>query len=83
MKFVLGSYNVGLGHIIDAQRLAEKHQHNPNEWDDNVSYFLEQKSKPTYYTDSVVKHGYCRGSEPTRYVREVLARYEHYKNVIN
>ncbi|MCH7771779.1 MAG: transporter substrate-binding domain-containing protein [Bacteroidetes bacterium] len=83
IKFVLASYNVGLGHVIDARNLAIKYSKNPNVWDNNVDNFLLKKSRERYYNDEVVKHGYCRGEEPYRYVREILSRYHHYKNVIS
>ena len=83
IKFVLASYNVGLGHVIDARRLAIKYNKNPNQWDDNVAFFLLQKSYPEYYKDPVVKHGYCRGKEPVKFVKEIFRRYEHYKNTFN
>ncbi len=82
LKFVLASYNVGLGHILDARRLAEKYGKDPNKWDDNVDFFLLNKSKPGYYRDPVVSYGYCRGEEPYYYVKEILERYEHYRNLI-
>lgn len=82
LKFVLASYNVGLGHVIDARNLAIKYGKEPNVWDDNVSYYILQKSKAKYYRDPIVKCGYCRGEEPYKYVKEILNRYEHYKNVI-
>jgi membrane-bound lytic murein transglycosylase F len=82
MKFVLASYNVGLGHVFDARRLAEKNGKDPNVWKDNVDYYVLNKSKPKYYLDPDVKHGYCRGLEPYLYVIEVLERYEHYKNAL-
>jgi len=82
IKFTLASYNVGLGHVLDARRLAEKNGKNPNQWDDNVDYFLLHKSNPKFYRDSVVKHGYCRGEEPYNYVTSIIERFEHYKNVI-
>ncbi len=82
-KFVLASYNVGLGHIIDAQRLAEKYGADPNRWEDNVAIYLKQKSLPKFYNDPVVKFGYCRGAEPFKYVKEVLQRYQHYTNSID
>ncbi len=83
VKFVLASYNVGLGHVLDAMRLAEKYGKDPTVWDDNVDYYLLNKSKPKYYNDPVVKYGYCRGEEPYHYVIDILERYEHYKNVVN
>lgn len=82
IKFVLASYNVGLGHVMDARRLAEKYGKDPNIWKDNVDYFILNKSKPKYYLDPVVRHGYARGTEPFHYVSEILERYEHYLNAV-
>ncbi len=82
VKFILASYNVGLGHVLDARRLAEKYGKDPNIWKDNVDYFVLNKSKPKYYLDPVVRHGYARGSEPYHYVTEILERFEHYLNAV-
>lgn len=81
-KFILASYNVGLGHILDARRLAEKEGKDPDKWENNVDEYILKKSNPIYYKDPVVKYGYCRGSETYNYVTEILDRYEHYKNII-
>jgi membrane-bound lytic murein transglycosylase F len=82
LKFILASYNVGLGHILDARRLAEKYDKNPDIWDNNVEEFILKKSNPKYYKDEVVYYGYCRGTETYNYVKQILDRYEHYKNLI-
>jgi len=82
LKFVLASYNVGLGHVLDAMRLAEKNGKNPKIWYNNVDYYLLNKSNPEFYNDPVVKYGYCRGEEPYHYVIDILERYSHYKNVM-
>ncbi len=82
IKFVLASYNVGLGHVIDARNLALKYGKNPDVWYSNVEKLILLKSKSLYYNDPVVKCGYCRGEEPFKYVREIMSRYEHYKNII-
>lgn len=82
MKFVLAAYNVGLGHVKDAQRLAAKYHKIPIVWTNNVDYFLLNKSASKYYKDPVVKYGYCRGEEPFDYVNRVLATYHHYVNLI-
>jgi membrane-bound lytic murein transglycosylase F len=82
IKFVLAAYNVGLGHVRDAQRLAGKYGKDASRWKDNVDYFLLNKSKARYYSDPVVKWGYARGSEPYAFVSSVLNNYGHYKNVI-
>ena len=81
-KFILAAYNIGLGHISDARALAAKNKKDPNVWDNNVADFLLLKSKPEYYTDPVVKYGYCRGSETYQYVADIMDRYGHYKNLV-
>jgi len=81
LKFVLGSYNAGPGHILDAMRLAEKNGMDPQVWDGNVAVWLLKKSDPKYYNDSSVRHGYSRGQESVNYVTEILERYKHYKNI--
>lgn len=82
IKFIMASYNVGQEHVADAQRLAQKYRKDPAVWDNNVAYFILQKSNTKYCTDPVVKYGYCRGMEPFHYVNNILARYEHYKKLI-
>jgi len=82
IKFVMSSYNIGPGHIVDARNLAEKYGGNPNIWFDNVEVYLLKKSNPKFYTDSLVKYGYAKGTETVKYVREIFDRYEHYKQFI-
>ncbi|MPQ48723.1 transporter substrate-binding domain-containing protein [Marinifilum sp. N1E240] len=81
LQFLLASYNVGLGHILDARRLAVKNGKNPDQWKGSVDYYLLNKAKPEFYNDPVVKYGYCRGEEPYLYVTKILDRYAHYKNM--
>ncbi len=82
-KFVLASYNAGIAHVYDARRLAEKYNKNPDIWTDNVDFYLLNKSKPEFYTDSVVRYGYCRGKEPFNFVNDIMERYDHYKNAVH
>ena len=81
VKLTLASYNAGVGHINDAQRLAKKYGHNPNVWTDNVAEYIRLKAEPKYYTDSVCRFGYLRGRETYRYVDAVLGRYHHYREL--
>lgn len=83
VKFVLASYNIGLGHIQDARRLAERYESDPNVWFDSVDTWLLKKSEPEYYSDQVVRHGFARGIETYNFVRDILYRYEHYKNIVD
>lgn len=78
VKFVLASYNAGVGHVADARVLAKKYGLNPNVWDDNVEKMVLAKSNSKYYTDPVCKHGYCRGKETTTYVDHIIGYYSHY-----
>lgn len=80
IKFVLGAYNAGLGHIEDARRLAEEYHRNPNSWRD-VDFFLRKKAEPKYYKDPVVKSGRFTGVETSNFVTEVLERYGHYRSL--
>ena len=82
IKFVLASYNIGLGHVKDAQRLAKKYEKNNHVWENNVDFFLRNKSAEKYYKDPVVRWGYCRGTEAYEYVNKVITNYHHYVNVI-
>ena len=83
IKFILASYNIGYGHIEDARRLAERYGDDPNVWYGSVEEWLLKKADPQYYTDQVVKYGYARGIETYNFVKEVIDRYEHYKNIVN
>ena len=83
IKFVLAAYNSGLGHVYDAQRLAKKYGKYPDVWDNNVDYFILNKSKAQYYNDTCCKAGYLRGTETYRFVEEVLDRFYQYQASYN
>lgn len=82
IKFILASYNAGVGHVLDARRLASKYNKNPDIWTDHVDFFMRNKSKPTFYNDPVVYYGYVRGEETYKFVEQITERFEHYKNLI-
>ncbi len=82
IKFVLASYNIGLGHVKDAQRLARKFGKNSHVWENNVDFFLKNKSAEKYFKDPVVRWGYARGEEAFNFVNRVIVNYEHYVNLI-
>ena len=79
LKFILASYNVGLSHVVDARKLADKYGKDPEVWYDNVEFYLSRKSEPEFFRDPIVTAGYCKCEEPINYVRSVLDRYEEYK----
>jgi membrane-bound lytic murein transglycosylase F len=82
LKFVLASYNVGIGHLQDARRLTEKYDGDPQVWDEVAEHLL-QLSKRQYYQDPVVRFGYARGIEPVTYVEQILERYAHYRRFVD
>lgn len=75
LRFVLASYNAGPGHIIDAQRLADKLGLDPDRWEHNVERAVLLLAKPRYYMEPSMKNGYCKGSQVFHYVRDVTAMY--------
>lgn len=80
MRFMLAGYNAGLGHIYDAMALAEKYDMDPGKWTGNVSVAALMKSRPEYYNDPVVKHGYFRGRETVDFVEQVMSVYSFIKS---
>ncbi|MFW6413051.1 MAG: membrane-bound lytic murein transglycosylase MltF [Oceanicaulis sp.] len=64
----MAAYNVGLGHVRDARRLAEAQGLNADAWPD-VRRTLPLLSEPEYYKD--LPYGYARGGEPVHYVRNI------------
>ncbi|MBL0046338.1 MAG: transglycosylase SLT domain-containing protein [Flavobacteriales bacterium] len=79
LKFVLGSYNTGPGHIKDAQRLAERLGLDPKKWDGNVERALLLLSKPRFFSLPEVHNGYCRGYETFWYVRDVISAFDQFR----
>ena len=82
-KFAMASYNCGMGHVFDAQRLAEIEGLKKDVWDDHVETMVLKLSKPEYYNNPIVKYGYVRGLEPYNYVKQIFERYQHYVQFIN
>lgn len=79
MKFILGAYNSGIGHVLDAIALAQKYGKNPQKWNGNVSVALQWKSNPEYFNDEVCRAGYFRGIETVSYVNKVEKFYNYFK----
>lgn len=78
LSIILASYNAGIGHVLDARRLARAEGANPNSWAD-VSRYLQLKSDPAYYELDIVQSGKFTGSGQTlHYVKEVMGKYNQY-----
>lgn len=81
MWFTLAAYNAGLGHVYDAQDLAEEKGWNPQVWFDNVEDAMLLLSDKKYYAKA--RYGYARGREPYNYVRSIRARYQTYVQLLD
>jgi len=68
LKFALAAYNIGLGHIKDAQSLAREIGLNDNIWSD-LKIVLPLLSQKKFYRG--LKYGYARGEEPVKYVESI------------
>ena len=66
--FALAAYNIGMGHLYDARKLARSLGKSPSIWSDMEEVF-PLLSKKKYY--KALKYGYARGSEPVRYVQRI------------
>lgn len=64
----LAAYNVGMGHIWDARKLARQLNKNPDSWQE-LATVLPLLTKKKYYKN--LKHGYARGFEPVSYVKNI------------
>ena len=62
------AYNVGMGHLYDARRLARRQGLDPDSWP-SLRQTLPLLSQREFYT--TVRHGYARGHEPVQYVRNI------------
>ncbi len=73
MLITLASYNVGPSHVARAQRIALKKGLDPHKWSS-----LEQTLPLLCYERYIKmsKSGYCRGTEPVRYVNRILTYYD-------
>jgi membrane-bound lytic murein transglycosylase F len=72
LKFALGSYNVGYGHIKDARKIAQKKGLDVNKWS-SLEKTLPLLRYREYYEKS--DFGYARGTEPVQYVNRIFTYY--------
>ena len=81
LRFALGAYNAGRGHILDGRRLAREQGLDPDRWFGHVEQALPLLARQAYA--SRARYGYCRGSQTREYVREIDDHYAAYTRIIN
>ncbi|TFH88769.1 membrane-bound lytic murein transglycosylase MltF [Billgrantia azerbaijanica] len=69
----MAAYNVGLGHLYDARRIAEMRGGDPDLWA-HVREALPLLQQREWHSQT--RHGYARGGEPVIYVRNIRRYYE-------
>ena len=74
--YALAAYNVGMGHLHDARKLARELDLDPDSWLD-LKGVLPLLSQKKYYKK--LKYGYARGAEPVTYVRNI----RNYQNIMH
>lgn len=73
LLFGLASYNIGYGHVRDAQQIAREMGMDPTNWA-SLKKTLPLLRNRKYYQHT--SHGYARGTEPVRYVERILTYYD-------
>ena len=76
LRFALAAYNIGLGHVRDARRLATGLGLDPNRWFGNVEKAMLKLREPRYFKNA--RYGYCRGGEAVAYVSKIQTLYDVY-----
>lgn len=71
--FTLAAYNVGFGHVLDAQQITLERGGNPHKWVD-VKESLPLLSQKRWYKNT--RYGYARGKEPVKYVENIRSYYD-------
>jgi len=77
MLFTLASYNVGYGHVRDAQKIAKEKDLPPRKWS-SIKETLPLLRKRSYF--SRTQYGYARGTEPVRFVTRIMIYYDILRN---
>jgi membrane-bound lytic murein transglycosylase F len=73
LLIALAAYNVGQGHVQDARKLARKKKLDPNQWE-SLAETLPLLRYRKYYKHA--KYGYCRGTEPVKYIKQIMIYYD-------
>jgi membrane-bound lytic murein transglycosylase F len=73
MLFALASYNIGYGHVRDAQNIARSKGEEHKKWI-TLKETLPLLRQSAYYRKTM--YGYARGNEPVRYVNNIMNYYD-------
>jgi membrane-bound lytic murein transglycosylase F len=80
VRFALAAYNAGHGHVDDARALAKEMGLDPDRWFGNVEKAMLRLED--WKVARRMPHGWCRGSEPVKYVSDIQSRYDNWTAVL-
>ena len=81
LGLILAAYNMGPGHVQDAQSLARRYGYSPTVWAESMQAVLPLLEEPHFYEQ--LPNGYAQGSRTVEYVERVLARFDRYRRTLS
>lgn len=76
LALMLAAYNMGMGHVRDAQALARHFGYDPQRWDGAMDVMVSLLEEPQIAAE--LRHGFAQGRGVVAYVERVLSRYASY-----
>jgi len=80
LALMLAAYNMGMGHVRDAQGLARRFGYNPLRWDGAMEVMVSLLEEPQVADE--MRHGYAQGRSVVGYVERILTRYASYRRTL-
>lgn len=80
LALMLAAYNMGMGHVRDAQRLADRFGYDPLRWDGAMEVMVALLEEPQVAADT--RHGFAQGRSVVGYVERILNRYASYRRTL-
>jgi soluble lytic murein transglycosylase-like protein len=77
LALMLAAYNMGPGHVADAQQLARELGFSPVTWDGSMAEMVRLLEQPAFHAR--LANGYAQGENVVGYVQRVLSRYGQYR----
>ena len=80
LALMLAAYNMGMGHVRDAQGLAQRFGYNPLRWDGAMEVMVSLLEEPQVASE--MRHGFAQGRSVVAYVERILTRYASYRRTL-
>lgn len=80
LALMLAAYNMGMGHVRDAQQLARRFGYDPLRWDGAMDVMVALLEEPQVAEE--MRHGFAQGRSVVGYVERVLNRYASYRRTL-